>query len=234
MSLSNPRTSQSPVQRHFSLKMSTGHVTYYDKAAQKEVEVEAPFRFLVLDTLNFIGGFNEPSNSGIWSNEVRNTRQETLTVRSKKGIIATGLYDAIKGDVKDDGGKFGNSVYIAYKDGDEYALGNIKFLGAGLSKWFDFRQGKNLDLDPGVAVTGWTEEKKGRNEYFAPVFDSLKVSDEAVAAAKLLDQQLQAYLSSAPSSQEESRQEYSAPAPSFAGPPVQGGFGDNYDSEPPF
>lgn len=238
MSLSNPRSNQSPVQKYFSIKSSTGTVTWYDKAAGKEVEVASPFKFIVLDTLNFIGGFHEPSNSGIYSNEVRNTRQESLTVRSKKGVLATGLYDVIKDDVKADGGKFGNSVYIAYRDEDGVQqLGNMKLTGAALSKWFDFRQGRNLDANPGVSLSGWTQEKKGRNEYFAPVFEGLSVSEESHAEAAKLDQELQGYLANAQNRDEQ--REYAEPEPSFTAPAQQQGFGgfgggSNFDEAPPF
>lgn len=238
MSLSNPRTSQSPVKRYFSLRMSTGHITWYDKAAGKEIEVPSPFKFIVLDTLNFIGGFHEPSNSGIYSNEIRNTRNESLSVRSKKGVLASGLYEAIKDDVKADGGKFGNSVYIAYRDEDGVQqLGNIKLTGAALSKWFDFKQSRNLDANPGASLSGWTEEKKGRNEYFAPVFEGLSVTEESHAEAAKLDKELQAYLDSRGGEEE---REYSTPESTYTAPPQQQGFGGgfggggNFDEAPPF
>lgn len=229
MSLSNPRT-QSPVRKYFRVRSSTGDVVYYDKTAAQEVVVDTPFKFIVLDVLTTIGGFNEPSNSGIWSNEVR-SNDDILTVRTKNGVLAKGSYNAIKDKIKADGGKFGNSVYIAYHEDGELALGNINFVGSAVSAWFDFKRGRHLDHDPGVAIVGFTAEKKGRTEYFVPTFQGLTVSPEQLSTAEALDQSLQAHLSGSLSQADEP---VSEPEPAFAAP-AQASFGaQGFDAEPPF
>lgn len=237
MSLSKPRTNTSPVQRRFELKLAAGSATYYDSEAKQNVTVtgpagtwengatytaDAPFKFIVLDTLSFIGGFNEPLNSGIWSNEIRSTRDEKLTVRTSKGVLVEGYYADIKGDIAKDGGKFGNSVYIAYQDGGEWKLGNLKLIGAGVSAWFDFKEGKYFDSDPGVSITGWVGKKKGRNEYFEPIFASWAVPPADIAEAAELDETLQEFLSSSGSKEEV--------------PVATNGYGDQVPlvDEPPF
>lgn len=216
MSLSNPRE-QSPVRKFFRVRASTGDVIHYDKALAKEVEAEIPFRFIVLDVLNTVGGFHEPSNSGIWSNEVRNSTTDTLKVRTKAGVVAEGPYNQIKDKLKALGGKFANSVYIAYPESDGWALGNINFVGASVSSWFDFSQGKRLSSDPGVAITGFTEQKKGRTEYFVPNFNDWTVPGDDLGVAEELDRSLQQYLSARPSNNEPE----TAHQPTYTAPPVQ-------------
>lgn len=211
MSLSKPRTNASPVQRRFELKLAVGAASYYDTEAKNNVTITGPagawadgttypadpeFKFIVLDTLSFVGGYNDSTESGIWSNEIRSTRDEKLTVRTRKGILVEGYYADIKDQIKSDGGKFGNSVYIAYQDGGEWKLGNLKLIGAGVSAWFDFKEGKYFDSDPGVSITGWVGKKKGSNKYFEPIFASWTVPAADLSAASDLDETLQAYFSS--------------------------------------
>ena len=196
MSLSSPR-SESPVRKYFRVRASTGDVIHYDKSQGKEVEQDIPFNFIVLDILTTVGGFHEPSNSGIWANEVRSSTKDVLRVKNKSGLLVEGAYSEIKDRLKAVGGKFANSVYIAYRDGGELVLGNINFIGASVSAWFDFSQGKRLDSAPGVAITGFTEQKKGRTEYFVPTFEQWAVGENDLATATALDRDLQEYLASA-------------------------------------
>jgi hypothetical protein len=193
MSLSNPRE-ESPVKKFFKVRASTGDVVYYDKSQSKEVEVPLDFKFIVLDVLNTVGGFHEPSNSGIWSNEFRNSTTDVLRVRTKAGVLVEGPYSSIRDRLKALGGKFANSVYIAYRDGGDWTLGNINFVGASVSEWFDFSKGKRFDSQPGVAVTGFEQRTKGRTEYFVPVFAGWDVHGGDLAAAAEMDRGLQEYL----------------------------------------
>lgn len=237
MSLSNPRGTTSPVQRTFELRLSKGDVTYYDRDAKKtvsvtescgeweegkEVALSTPFKFIILDILSMVGGFNNKTSSGIWSNEVRSIKDEKLVVRTRNGVLAEGLYADIKDEICSTkvGAKFGNSVYLAYKDG-ELTLGNLKLLGAGVKAFFDFRKGKRFDAEPGVAITGWKAEKTGTNTYFVPKFETVPVSEETLAEAVRLDEQLQEFLSDAPKRQEPERE---------SEPTVD----DSWTEEPPF
>ncbi|MCG7607156.1 hypothetical protein [Mycobacterium sp. CnD-18-1] len=195
MSLSAPRATESPVKKFFRAKATDGgSITWYDKAEKKEVPVDLPFRFTVLDVLSTVRGYDDASQSGIWSNEVRDLRSDVLRVRSKGGAVGEGLYSSIRDSIRAKGAKFANSVYLAFKDGDELAIGNIVFVGSSLSSWIEFTNGRRLDSDPGVAITGFTEERKGATKYFAPVFERLEVSGDTLSKASDLDVQLQAYL----------------------------------------
>jgi hypothetical protein len=231
VSLSKPRT-QSPVKKFFKVRAGTGDVAYYDKAQAKDITVDTPFEFIVLDVLNTVGGFHEPTNSGIYSNEVRDVKS-VLSVRSKNGPLIEGPYNQIKDRLKALGGRFANSVYIAYYEDGAWVLGNINFVGASVSEWFDFTKGKYLDSDPGVAITGFEARKKGRTDYFVPVFESWTVPGDLLAEASELDEALQAYLEASLSRRNE---EPAEPEPRLTAPPAQISFGSSADieGEPPF
>src|SRR5688572_28480716 len=116
MSRSNP-TPTNPAKRFFKWSGSKGKLVYYDKEKQEEVEVKLPFSFLPIDELSTITGYNKREKSGYWSNEVRNTRKEEVTVRTKGGVCYTGFYknDQDVVQVPRDA-KFAKSIYFAYQD----------------------------------------------------------------------------------------------------------------------
>ncbi|WPH57764.1 hypothetical protein [Mycobacterium phage WXIN] len=227
MSLSKPRENVSPVKRYFRIKgKDGGGLTYWDKSAEEEKTVGLPFAFVVLDTLTCVSGFHQASKSSIWSNEIRDTRSESLTVRSKDGILAEGLWNDIKDSRAMKGAKFANSVYVAFKDGDELVIGNILLSGAAVSEWFDFKKGKSLDSAPGVSITGFDGPRlSGTNEYFVPVFGTWTPND--LNAATALDETLQDYLSGALSRKAEEPEDSQ---PQYTPPPAQAPLME----EPPF
>jgi hypothetical protein len=120
MSRSNPtQNARNPSTRWFEWHGSKGQINYWDKEAKQRVFLNLPFTFLLLDELATVRGFHQASNSGVFANEVRDTRQETLLVRAfEGGEIASGLYANIRDRVKAHGGYFQASCYVAYKDGD--------------------------------------------------------------------------------------------------------------------
>ncbi len=189
MSRSNPGAeSTHPTQRFFSWAGSVGRVTYYDKAEEQNIEQPLPFVFLVLDTLSCIVGFMK-GKGGFWSNEIRSTQTDKLVVRSKGNIEFEGLY----ADMNVAGAKYASSVYIAYKDGDDLKIGNIKFSGAAISSWIDFSKQHNLNKI-GVAITGAIHGKNGAVEYEKPIFAAVDVDPETDKKAAQLDEILQPYL----------------------------------------
>jgi hypothetical protein len=201
MSRSRPHAQQNPnpATRWVEWQGETGVVRYYDKDAKTNHEVPLPFTFLLLDELATVGGWNDASQSAIYANEVRDTRTDVLTVKSfKGGEIATGLYSAIKEHVtsKAVGGHFMANCYIAFKDDrGALALGALRFKGAALGSWMDFRKEHRADLyDKAVVVTGYTEGKKGRITFRMPTFALKDTSAQTNADAQALDATLQAYL----------------------------------------
>ena len=81
-----------PSEIYIEWKSNDEKFAYYDKVKEKRVFIDLPFRFLTLDVLQTVGGFNSKKESGIYANEVHNVAKENLTVKYKKGaeVIADG------------------------------------------------------------------------------------------------------------------------------------------------
>lgn len=198
MSRSNPSEHLSnPSTRWFEWNGERGEVCYYDKDAKKEITVPLPFTFILLDELASVRGWHDPSNSGIYSNEVRDTTQEVLVVKSfKGGTIAEGLYKAIKDRVNNAGGDYHANCYIAFKGDNDYQIGAIRFKGAALRAWMEFRKAHRADIyKSAIKISGYTEGKKGSITFRMPECSLKAVSAEAEARAVALDKELQEFLS---------------------------------------
>lgn len=214
MSRSNPTdAAKNPSTRWFQFASGTdgGFVRYYDKETEKNIalgdsEKGGKFVFLLLDELATVGGWHDPSESAIFSNEVRDTRQDTMVVRSfKGGELASGLYASIKDRIVASGGHFVSSCYIGFKDGDTLKMGNIRFKGAALSAWMEFKKQcpskKDANGKPvkayyvdAVKIEGFDQQKKGGTTFRVPVFSLVPVSEDTNKDAAMLDAELQAYL----------------------------------------
>lgn len=165
----------------------------YDKVAKKNNITALPFRFLVLDKLTTVVGFNEPENIGYYSNEIRNIKTDKLTVRSKNGIEAEGTWEEVKAKLGTKGAAFCQSVYVMFFDGKTPTLGNIKMNGASLENWFSFCKENNI-MEIAVQVKTANEKKKGKVVYYEPVFEKMTVKEETNIAATEMDKELQEYL----------------------------------------
>lgn len=198
MSRSNPNenASPNPAVRWFEWNGETGTVRYYDKDAKKNVEVGSDFTFLLLDELGSVRGWHDPSESGIYSNEVKDTRQDALIVKSfKGGTLAEGIYRDIKDRVGAVGGQFVANCYIAFKLDGALALGSMRFKGSSLGAWMEFRKAHRADIfSMAIRVHGFTEGKKGRIVFRVPVLETAKISEATNAAALALDKELQTFL----------------------------------------
>lgn len=196
MSRSNPQqNARNPSTRWFEWHGSKGHINFWDKEAKKRVDVALPFTFLLLDELATVRGFHERSQSGIFANEVRDTRQETLLVKAfEGGEIASGLYAGIRDRVKAHGGYFQASCYVAYKDGDALKIGNLGLNGAALSEWSEFKKRASGLYDGAVSIVGYEERTHGATKYRVPKFALKATTPETNEAAKKLDTELQTFL----------------------------------------
>lgn len=209
MSRSNPIDGiRNPATRWFEWAGGNdgGFIRWYDKDARSGVKVPLPFTFLLLDELSTVKGWHEPSESGIYANEVRDTRQDVLVVRSFKGDeLASGIYKSIKDRVAAQGGHYCASLYLAYKDGDELKIGNLCLKGAATSAWMDFKKSAPTRKDANgrslrayfidaVKIAGFEELKKGKVTYRIPTFSLQAVSEESNQQAVALDAELQAFL----------------------------------------
>lgn len=199
MSRSNPTdTTQNPSTRWISWNGEHGHFEYYNKEKKETVIIGDKLQFLLLDTMYSVRGWHKPSDSGIYSNEVRDTRSEPMVVKSfKGGILAEGLYSEIKDVVTNKGGKFTSNLYIGYKDGTELKLGSLTLSGAPLSVWMEFSKNHRNELNThAVQFSGYEEKVNGRVTYRIPAkLVLMTVTDAANDAAVALDRDvLQPYL----------------------------------------
>lgn len=199
MSRSNPSEHLSnPATRWFEWDGAKGGVRYYDKEAKTRVSVGSDFTFLFLDKLATIKGWHDPSQSGIYSNEVKDTTRDPMVVKAFKapGSLAEGLYRDIKDRVVAAGGRFHTSLYIAYKNGASgLSTANLMLKGGALGAWMEFERAHRADiLKQAVRINGMTSGKKGSVTFHVPKFEVHPVSPETDKQAAGLDVELQTYL----------------------------------------
>jgi hypothetical protein len=177
---------------------STGTLSWYNKEKAENTLVKLPFEFLVLDyQLATIKGYNKATKVSYWSNEIRSTRlrSDEFIVRTKQGPVYTGLYKDEQGNVLIPRVcEYTQSVYIAYKDGDDWAIGNINMKGSSRSAWFDFTKTCNVENGKVTITKGAMQEAK-TGPFYPPVFTWSHSDAEEDKMASLLDKELQVYLS---------------------------------------
>jgi hypothetical protein len=171
--------------------------SYYDKEAGENVKVDLPLKFVFLQHYHTVKGWNDASQSGIYSNEVYYIGSEPMTVRAfKGGTIAEGIYKDIKQDITNAGGKYHRSVYVMMEDG---SIANLSFKGAVVREWSDFMEAnKNLVDSQWIEVKSAKDQKKGSIKYSTPEFTlganlNAKDSAQADSVASELKTYLDAY-----------------------------------------
>ena len=183
---------QHPCKSFMQWAAKKAELSYYDKETKLDVIVPIPFRFLVLDELHTIRGYNKPKKEGYWSNEVRDTKKQVIKIQSKAGVQAEGLYEDIKGKVA--GAKYNKAVYIAYFDTNKaLKLGCLLLSGTAMSDWFDFCKGKNVKTGA-IKIEGTRKVEDGEDVYYSPIFNQIECKPETEALAIELDKALQVYL----------------------------------------
>lgn len=195
MSRSIPTTTSSPAVRFFDWSASKGELQYYDKDLKENVEVKLPFSFLILDEVSQVGGGTKIGGKyeGYWSNAVKDLNSQIITVKSKQGIVAQGLYAELK---ERKGLHYVKGLYIAfYGDDKTLQIGFLKFKGSSLGAWFEFTK-SHRDLYKGAfTIKSKSEVIEGeKGDYYTPVFaHKPEVSDETENVAKMLDATVQEY-----------------------------------------
>lgn len=190
MSRSSPNLTN-PAAHFFEWR--SGKLVYWDKEASKQVEIKLPFHFLPLDQLHTVTGYSDLDQSGFWSNEVRSTKDD-FTVRTKKGVKYVGSYKNEQGIPQlPTGARYTKSVYIAYKEGSNWVIGNLKLSGAALTAWIELSGRYNVESGK-VSLTGSTEGKKGATTYHIPTFEYDTSTPDEDKVAIELDKDLQHYL----------------------------------------
>tara|TARA_R110002012_G_scaffold79462_1_gene202232 strand:- start:243 stop:935 length:693 start_codon:yes stop_codon:yes gene_type:complete len=165
-----------PAKKFIEWKSGEKCFGYYDKEKKEDVLIPLPLKIQFLEEFHTIKGFDEQSDSSIYSNEIK-TMKEPLKVKAfkRKEPIAEGLYNEIKHEVKAAGGKYGKSVY-ALLDGE---IVNLQLYGASISPFILYTSGDKKTNTKGhsqvletnfIEVNSYTDKKKGANKYTEPVF----------------------------------------------------------------
>lgn len=242
MSISSDNKQKNPATKFIEWAGGDGKFYYYDKDLKQKVDMPKKFQVVGLDELSTIKGYDERASSGVYSNEVKDTTKEILTVKNFKGDqLAKGIYQAIKGNLS--GGKYAKSIYAALvqKDGS-VELVNISLSGSALSPWIDAK----INISGGFVITLGTNpevKKKGRTEYYEPTFEVKPLPEGEIrdTVVQLDKDVLQPYLSqylSQPNKEESSwDKREQAPEPQYmtATPANSSGIGeDDEDDQLPF
>lgn len=199
MSRSNPTENMPhPCARWIEWDGGNGEFRYYDKEKKEKVSMGNNLTFILLDQLATIKGWHDASESGIFSNEVRDITQDVLVVKSfKGGTLAEGLYKSIRDRVIAHGGHFTADCYVAIKIGENLALASVQFKGAALSSWMEFGKAHRGELyKKAVRCKGFVEGKKGKIIFRTPVFSIAEVTPETDQKAIACDVELQTFLAS--------------------------------------
>lgn len=196
MSRSNPTTATSPATRFFEWAAEKGELQYYDKETKENVTVKLPFSFMVLDEVSQVGGGIKVNGKfdGYWSNMVKNLNTQIITVRSKSGVVAQGLYSELK---ERKGLHYVKGLFIAFYDNSKtLQIGYVKFKGSSLSAWFDFTKTVRNIYQGAITIKRKSDVVHGdKGDYYTPVFvHKADITDESDAAAKSLDAAVQEYL----------------------------------------
>lgn len=190
-----------PSTKFIEWKSNDKGFSYYDKETKENVAIPLPFKFLVLDELHTVKGWNDASSSQINSNEVKFISRDEMVVKPFKGNeIAKGLYKDIKEKIKASGGHYVKSVYCMLEDG---SIANLQLKGAACQSYGDFTAKTRSRLtDEWVVVAKAIDGKKGAVKYTTPGFEfdkSLSESEADLAdeAFNTLEAYLKTYLTKA-------------------------------------
>lgn len=188
-------STESPVKKYLSWSSNDKCFTYYDRELKENKKLPLPLKLIHLDEMATIKGWHDPSTSGIYSNEVKSTKNEPLTVRAfKGGDLASGLYQDIKLKVNGLGGDYHASIYF-FLNGE---VVNLAIKGSALMTWSEFaKENRKTFLGSYIEITGALDAKKGSVKYSIPVFKAggaieLSVNEKAEDAYD----NLQAYFKS--------------------------------------
>ena len=183
-----------PATKFIDWKSNDKCFSFYDRETSANVAIPLPFKFLVLEELHTVKGWNDASSSQINSNEVKFISRDEMTVKPFKGKeIAKGLYKDIKEKIKAAGGHYVKSVYCMLEDG---SIANLQLKGAACQSYGDFTAKTRSRLtDEWVVVAKAVEGKKGAVKYTTPgfAFDKSLSESEADLADEAYNN-LEAYL----------------------------------------
>lgn len=186
---------KNPTKRFLRWHSSEKQWGYWDAESETRELVAADTRFVVLDQLSTVTGFDPVTKSAIWANEIRTLREE-LSVFSGKKPLGTGTWAEIKASVP--GVKFASSVYAMVFLPEGPVLGNFRMSGAAIGGWIDFTKevGRSkLEGDSIISATQVKQGKTGSVVYYSPVFSIVgELNPSEGDLADSMDMELQEYL----------------------------------------
>lgn len=171
-----PKSNPNPATKFLEWSSERKCFEYYDKEAKVKKQVQLPIKLQFLEDFHTVKGFSDSEQTGIYSNEVKFTSTEELTVKTFGGTeIAKGLYNDIRLKIIDAGGKYHKSIY-ALLNGE---LVNFQVKGSVVSAFSLFANG-----DKKLKITGHSQRfeshfieindfenlKKGATKYTVPNF----------------------------------------------------------------
>lgn len=162
-------TYEKPAQMYLEWSSEQKCFKSYNRETKVNDLIALPLKFLVLKEMHTVKGWHDKSQSGIYSNEVKNIGQEHIEVKSfKGGTLAKGIYKEIKEIITNVGGKYNKSIYAMIEDGK---IINIALKGAAVQSWGDaFNKAKSRMADEFIVVAGAEDKQKGKVKYSVPLF----------------------------------------------------------------
>lgn len=171
-----PKSNPNPANKFLEWKSEKKCFEYYDKEKSENVQVELPIKIQFLEEFHTVKGFNDANQVGIYSNEIKFTSKEELTVKMFNGKeIAKGLYKNIRLKIIDAGGKYHKSIYAILND----EIVNFAFKGSVVSAFSTFSTGnKELKIQGNsgkfesyfIEINDFENFKKGATKYTVPNF----------------------------------------------------------------
>jgi hypothetical protein len=143
---------------------------YYDKASEENIQLQFPITFIWLESMAGVTGYDEKKETGIWSNEVRNSKKDKFVVKAGNETIAEGNWDTVKEETAGLA-KFANIVYgLVHNNDGDFEVCRFKMAGSALSSWINF-QNNAKNRSHSIVCTGFEEvSMKTGGTYDAPTF----------------------------------------------------------------
>jgi len=174
------KKSSNPATKFLEWKSEKKCFSYYDKEKGENINVELPLKIQFLEDFHTVKGFSDAEQTGIYSNEIKFTSTDELTVKTFGGTeIAKGLYNDIRLKIIDAGGKYHKSIY-AVLDGE---LVNFQIKGSVVSAFSLFANGQkktakqplikahsNRFESHFIEINDFENLKKGATKYSVPNF----------------------------------------------------------------
>lgn len=188
-----------PAKYRFDWRSKHKKFGFYDPSKEgddRQSLKKLPFKFLVLDTLHAVAGYNNKLSMGIWSNEVSDLKSEILTVRFQGGgEIARGFYSDIKDKCNLQKGVYCKVAYILLMNGE---LARLEVKGTAAFAFSDvLNKMGDKKYTHFMECLSFTEHKNGDVDYTVPVFTEGEAIDAKLnEAADVKFDELEAYLKS--------------------------------------